>query len=91
MTDISIPKEALEAAAREICIGMGNNPDDLSCDGSGRVVWMCWEAEACAACLAMLKAWPGMSVEKTHIGVSGNVFSHDIILPLPQESINAEV
>ena len=38
-----------------------------------------------AACLAMLRAWPGMSVEKTHIGIFGDVFSQDIILPLPQE------
>ena len=49
MTDITIPPEALEAAAKSICLGMGNNPDVLSCDGSGRVVWMCWEAEARAA------------------------------------------
>ena len=40
------------------------------------------------AIAAAINAWPGMSVEKTHIGVFGNVFSHDIILPLPKENSN---
>lgn len=79
MTDITIPPEALEAAAREICIGMGSNPDALSCDGSGRLVWMCWKAEARAACLAMLKAWPGMEWKLYWRSLD------EIILPLPQE------
>lgn len=34
---------------------------------------------------AALNAWPGVTIEKTHIGISGDVFSQDIILPLPQK------
>ena len=87
MTDITIPQEALEAAAREICIGMGSNPDALSCDGSGRLVWMCWKAEARAACLAMLKAWPGMDHDQGALVTDTYRDPGKIILPLPTEKL----
>ena len=87
MTDITIPPEALEAVAKSICLGMGNNPDVLSCDGSGRVVWMCWEAEARAVCIAMLKAWPGMETKGTPMFPT---LIRTIILPLPKENPDAE-
>ena len=86
MTDTTIPPEALKAAAKSICLGMGNNPDVLSCDGSGRVVWMCWEAEARAAGLAMLKNWPGAFQTTTQINRDA---TEVLILPLT-ENTNAE-
>ena len=58
--DITIPPAALEAAARKIAavkMKLSNDgkhlPDDL---------WKQCLLEARAACLAMLKAWPGMKL-----------------------------
>ena len=76
MYNINIPPEALEAAADKI---EGQCPC-MSRDSAIET--------ARAACLAMLKAWPGMQ----HMDWNSRVadFSSHIILPLPKENINAE-
>jgi hypothetical protein len=88
---ITIPPEALKAAAeaicRERCAFMGEPPcfeigEGLSpqCDEPGCSV------EARAACLAMLRNWPRMEIERFA------PWSKDrtIHLPLPKETDNAE-
>lgn len=91
MTDITIPPEALEAAARAIAkrhgCGMAVFHACISAEEKG-LSCRC-EADARAACETMLKAWPGVTIEKTHIGISGDVFSQDIILPLPKKESDA--
>ena len=81
MTDITIPPEALEAAARKIAaikMNLSNNgerlPDDL---------WQQCLPDARAACLAMLRNWPGM--KRSRLGSDGDL---RIILPLTQEKTN---
>jgi hypothetical protein len=87
MTDITIPPEALEAAARAIW---------ASCQ-SGTLAWedlpsstrKVIKEEARAACLAMLAAWPGMRAEG--VGVGDGVTTYEwLILPLPKEPSDAE-
>ena len=85
MTDITIPPEALEGAAEDIY-------NHWQFSFTGKVPWvpggnslMQEKARdlARAACIAMLKAWPGMEIEM--------VFMEDqVVLPLPKENINAE-
>ena len=76
-TDITIPPEALEAAKLEAAVAIHRlvEPDtrvhELTEDEVGEI--------ARAACLAMLKAWPGM----WHIEPID--FEGKIILPLPPE------
>ena len=67
MTDITIPREALEALAMAIyeITGEGIDMD-----------------EARAACLAMLKAWPGKEFKMN--GAMRTFY----ILPLPTENSN---
>lgn len=68
MTDITIPPEALEAAAK--AMWKTNDPSQ-------------WErGMARAACLAMLKAWPGMEIEMVFVE------ENYLILPLPKENSN---
>ena len=85
MTDITIPPEALEGAAEDIY-------NHWQFSFTGKVPWvpggnslMQEKARdlARAACLAMLRNWPGMEIEM--------VFMEDqVVLPLPQENTNAE-
>ena len=85
MTDITIPPEAEEAAAEDIY-------NHWQFSFTGKVPWvpggnslMQEKARdlARAACLAMLRNWPGMEIEM--------VFMEDqVVLPLPQENTNAE-
>ena len=87
MTDITIPPEALEAAARaiyDILEGAVANQDY----GRQMRQWEQAQELARAACLAMLKAWPGMM----HIieGEPGRE-NAEIILPLTQENNNEKV
>ena len=81
MTDITIPPEALEAAARteyERACARGSNtapkweflPEDRK---------RLWLDDARAACLAMLRAWPGAYTDP------GGYPRRDLILPLPKE------
>lgn len=72
MTDISIPPEALEAAARAHA-KMNEGHDEW---------WFLHVDKVRAACLAMLKHWPGM----WHINAVD--FEGKIILPLPKENTN---
>lgn len=69
MTEIAIPKEALEAAARAI-----------ASDDGWPLGWEDYIDTARAACLAMLKAWPGMQIRLNYFQPT-----EEIILPLPQE------
>jgi hypothetical protein len=86
MTDTTIPPEALEAAAKELyeVHPYTDEDDDVI---PWEELYMIDKEEyldfARSACLAMLKAWPGMM----HIieGEPGRE-SAEIILPLPKEN-----
>lgn len=96
MNEITIPPEALEAAARAICrercafmgeppcfeIGEGLSPQ---CDEPGCAV------KARAACQAMLAAWPGMERDRILRGRNdgSTTLEPRIILPLTEKP-NAE-
>lgn len=80
--DITIPPEALDAGADEFADAMQcpkrcertfHSLKGVPCECSNR---------ARAACLAMLKAWPGMGIEVARDE------SEAIILPLTQEKTN---
>ena len=81
MTDITIPLEALEAAAK--AIADLSCPSDLfvQCVAAGGCV--CRE-QARSACLAMLKAWPGMTWACRGKGTP----PHLLFLPMPAENTN---
>ena len=77
MTDITIPPEALEAAARAHA-KMNEGHDEW---------WVLHVDKVRAACLAMLNAWPGMAVND---GCPvWHAYPH-IILSLPTENTDAE-
>lgn len=87
MTDITISPEALEAAAEDIY-------NHWQFSFTGKVPWvpggnslMQEKARdlARAACLAMLKAWPGMETKGTPMFPA---LIRTIILPLPAENTN---
>ena len=76
MTNITIPSEALEAAARAACEDRGYNWDkNINFHPAFRRI-------ALATIRAALAAWPGMQ-HRIHI-------EHAIILPLPQEKTDVE-
>ena len=82
MTDITIPPEVLEAAARaiyDILEGAVANQDY----GRQMRQWEQAQELARAACLAMLKAWPGMFTYKYHDDTTTA-----LIIPLPKENTN---
>ena len=92
MSDITIPPEALEAAAIALharwvimCVQDGGDPLDYErWEGLDEDEKQGWRAEARAACLAMLRSWPGMD----HISgwqTIGGWRNARIILPLTQE------
>ena len=94
MTDITIPPEALEAAARAV------HDIDRKIVGSVGEDWPTWEElspadrqrrlhRARAACLAMLKNWPGMS-DIPSCEADGTRYPRVIHLPITQENTNAE-
>ena len=77
MTDITIPPEAVEAAARAYAIA-----------NEGHDEWWHLRAERITAALrAGIAAWPGMHTGWQCIGCGDDA---QIILPLPQEDSNAE-
>ena len=80
MTEIAIPKEALEAAARAICLHERAHDKD----------WPDYLGHARDACLAMLKAWPGMEHDPGALVAETYRDPGKIILPLPTENSNAE-
>ena len=88
MSDITIPPEAVEAAAKEL-YEVDTYTDDDDDDIPWEELHMIDKEEyldyARSACLAMLKAWPGM-LGMTE-GEPGRE-SREIILPLPKENTN---
>lgn len=81
MTNIHIPPEAVEAAARALCAHAELFWPDLT-GGEHAVL----RGEATAAIRAALAAWPGMNHDsQAWRGYGGEV----LILPLPQESSDA--
>ena len=89
MTDITIPEEAEEAAARAIIIANGGDPDALLRLTIHKTTIKAWQQVAPlarAACLAMLKAWPGM--QHCRWNELNAAFSSHLILPLPKENTN---
>ncbi len=81
--DITIPSEALEAAAEAeyyACFGQSAGPWKDAPD---------WIKQSCrnhalAACLAMLRSWPGMAT--TSPGDGYRFLVQHIILPLPENT-----
>ena len=74
MADITIPPEALEAAARALAV-----------ENESREYWWRSATSARAVCLALLKAWPGSySLTENDSAEIRDVAA--IILPLPKEA-----
>ena len=87
MTDITIPPEALEEAARaiyDILEGAVANQDY----GRQMRQWEQAQELARAACLAMLKAWPGMDYQPGAMVTKTWRDPGKIIFPLPKENPN---
>ena len=88
MTDITIPPEALEAALEAFAhaSGLGIFPDDEKDEE--------WREDLQngmrAACIAILKAWPGMDYQPGAMVTKTWRDPGKIILPLPMENTNAE-
>ena len=82
MTDITIPPEALEAAGIELYRSATHSPQGFSWATVHPRVRERRRKNARAACLAMLKAWPGAE----WLYVSEPVLA----LPMPTENSNAE-
>ena len=78
MTDITIPPEALEAAAME----MAPHPWSMYTDAAKDH----FRHKARAACLAMLKAWPGMEHDPGALVAETYRDPGKIILPLTTEN-----
>ena len=66
MTDITIPPEAVEAAARAIC-ETENGPCKFMPDECGCTYWL---AHARASISAALSAWPGACKSESVLGLS---------------------
>lgn len=79
MTDITIPPEAVEAAARAIC-ETENGPCKCMPDECGCTYW---KAHATAALRAGIAAWPGATETAAN---KTRVYFDALILPLPQEN-----
>ncbi len=93
MTDITeakrialatIPPEAVEAAAEDL-FHMQYGDSKGSWSDAPEWLKVTIRSEARAACLAMLRSWPGMS--RVHRDWDGTAL---VCLPLPQENSNAE-
>lgn len=83
MTDITIPREALEDVAR-VLHDHAEIFDDLPWEDLSEDDQECYIEEARSVCLAMLKAWPGMTWACRGKGTP----PHLLFLPLPTESSN---
>lgn len=85
--DITIPPEAVEAAARTIC-ETENGPCKCMPDECGCIYW---KAHATAALRAGIAAWPGSEYVFRQPHRRAVSYSNPaIILPLPTENTNAE-
>lgn len=86
MTTITIPPEALEAAARAICEAE-NGPCECLPDECGCTYW---QAHARAAILAALEAW-NPSWTETECDNAGDIVSRVYVLDItPEENADAE-
>ena len=85
MTDITIPPEALEAAAKVLHYH-AEIFDDLPWEDLSDTDQEAYIDEARAACLAMLKAWPGMEHDPGALVTETYRDPGKIILPLTQEN-----
>lgn len=89
MTDITIPPEALEAAAQAIFDASPFREEEAPFHEQSEQYQALTRAYARAAILAMLKAWPGMiwhpqGQYRKKFGVT------HLILPLPQDASNPD-
>ena len=91
MADITIPPAALEAGARALADAYYRNCSD------GRLTLSDtddtpedWYAEARAAFLAIVEAWPGMHTHEWQRPWLGGMSGTDLILPLQQENSDDE-
>ena len=84
MTDITIPPEALEAAAKALAADAKLNWDDIPYSHNILL------SEARTACLAMIKAWPGVHIHEWQRPWLGGMSGTDIILPLTENSNERE-
>ena len=82
MTDITIPKEALEAAAK-VLHDHAEIFDDVPWEDLSGADQEAYMDEARAACLAMLKNWPGAAENSSRLG------EKLFVLPLPQKEPEA--
>lgn len=80
MSDIQIPCEAVEAAAREYayCAGYTWGSSGLDHDAIRN--------DAKTIILAGLKAWPGNRMETEYFTHCGDYWEPAVILPMPQEA-----
>ena len=84
MDNITIPPEAIEAAAKDLRCSMQGIVSAVEWDALSEQAKDFWRFRARAACLAMLKAWPGMDTGPNIYGRQNAI----IRLPLPQEPTN---
>lgn len=85
---INIPPEALEAAARAMAkAGYGFTGIELTDPYTADAEY--WDTVARAACLAMLKHWPGMS-DIPSCEADGTRYPRVIHLPINTENTDAE-
>ena len=81
MTNITIPREALKKARDKLALEKGCQ----KCRMSSVEYCACYR-EARAACFAMIKAWPGMSVTDSVFNSPMGGQHRNIILPLTENS-----
>lgn len=86
MTNIHIPPEAVEAAARGIC-ETENGPCECLPDECGCTYWT---AHATAAIRAALENWPGAKRVKGYFTHDADYYEPAFILPLTTENPDAE-
>ena len=82
MTDITIPPEALEAAAK-VLHAHAEIFDDVPWDDLSANDQEAYMDEARAACLAMLKAWPHATIGRHTVLSRSPSEGHAVHLPLP--------
>jgi hypothetical protein len=82
MTDITIPDEALEAGARSACHEAYKHLPEMREQDTYTPDADYWLNQARAAFLAMIEAWPGMTLHQQDINAEYSYF----VLPLPQEA-----
>ncbi len=82
MTDITIPPGALTASKEEVATMLYAHPYKSLSGGKKDVC----DNIAYAACLAMLRSWPGMEYDPGALVTDAYRDPGKIILPLPKEA-----